>query len=545
MRTESPDRPTFPQSACSPGGLVTAPHWLATQAGVDVLRAGGSAVDAAIAASAVLCVAYPHMTGLGGDAFWMLYDARRHEVRCLNAAGRAAAAATPEAYRQRGLDAIPVRGWLAVPTAPGLVAGWVEAHRAYGRRPLRELLGPAIQHAREGVPVTPALAWWFDGAREALAATSEARALFLPGGEPPRPGQRLRNPDLARTLEAVAADGWAGFYAGEVAAEIARASRAGGGLLTADDLARTRAAWTAPLRGRYRDLTLYQTPPPTQGLTALQILGLVEEDDLKTLGFQSAATVHLLVEAKKLAFADRQRYLADPDFAPVPVDALLDRAYLRRRRALLDPDRARPPAAAPPGAPSLEGDTAALAVVDTDGNAACLIQSLYFGFGAGVVAGRTGVLLHNRGAAFSLDPAHPNRLEPGKQPAHTLIASLAFGGERLRWVFATMGADGQPQIHAQVYTALVDFGLDLRTAIEAPRWLAGRFGVGEPDERLYLEGRFPAETLAGLEARGHALTVCEPFWQRAGHAHGIEIEPVTGARFGAADPRADGAALAA
>lgn len=513
-----------------------------------VLQAGGSAVDAAVATSAVLCVVYPHMTGLGGDAFWLIYDAPRREVRCLNAAGRAAAAATIGAYRDRGLEAIPIRGWLAVPTAPGLVAGWIEAHRVYGRRPLRDLLGPAIGHAREGFPVTAALAWWFEGAREALAAVPESRAVFLPEGEPPHPGQRLRNPDLARTLEAIAADGWAGFYTGEVAAEIARASRAGGGLLAADDLARTRAAWTTPLRGRYRTLTLYQTPPPTQGFTALQILGMVEDDDLKALGFQSAATVHLLVEAKKLAFADRHRYLADPAFAPVPVEALLDPAYLRGRRALIDPHRARPPAEVPPGLPGavgLEGDTASLAVVDAEGNAACVIQSLYFGFGSGVVAGRTGVLLHNRGAAFSLDPAHPNRLEPGKQPAHTLIASLAFEGERLRWVFATMGADGQPQIHAQVYTALVDFGLDLPTALAAPRWLAGRFGVGEPDERLYLEGRFPPETLAGLEARGHALTVCEPFWQRAGHAHGIEIEPGTGTRLGAADPRADGAALGA
>lgn len=540
-----PAPPAVPETGrpltLAPRGMVTAPHALASAAGVAALRAGGSAVDAAIATSAVLNVVYPHMSSVGGDAFWLIYDAARREVRCLNAAGRAPTAATPDAYRARGLAEIPHRGWLAVANTPGLVAGWAAAHAAYGRRPLGELLAPAIEYARDGFPVTRRLAGWLGRARELLAAEPETAAMFLPGGDAPRPGQRLRFPDLARTLEAIAREGRAGFYEGEVAKAIARASGAGGGLLDEADLAETRAAWVRPLAGGYRGVRLYQTPPPTQGFAALQILAMLEDEDVAALGWQSAAYVHLLVEAKKLAFADRNRYLADPGVVEVPVARLLDPAYVRQRRGLIRADRAQAWDRVPAG--SLEGDTVFVATVDAEGSAVACIQSLYFGFGAGVVGGQSGVLLHNRGAYFSLDPAHPNCLAPGKQPAHTLVASLAFEGERLRWVFGSMGADGQPQIHVQVYSALLDVGLDLQQAIEAPRWLAGRFALGDPRERLNLEARFPAETFAGLEARGHALTRWEPWAELAGHAHGIEREPASGTWMGAADPRADGAAI--
>ncbi|HEV8307267.1 MAG TPA: gamma-glutamyltransferase, partial [Methylomirabilota bacterium] len=522
-------------------GIVTSPHSLASAAGVATLRGGGSAVDAAITASAVLSVVYPHMTSVGGDAFWLLYDAARREVRFLNAAGRAPAAATIEAYRARGLTEIPHRGWLSVANAPGLVAGWVMAHQAYGRRPLVELLTPAVEYARDGFPVTARLTRWIARTQDVLAAVPETAAIFLPAGMPPQPGQRLRVPDLARTLETIGAAGRAGFYEGAVAQEIARASRAGGGFLDAADLAATRAEWGTPLRGTYRGVTLYETPPPTQGFAALLMLGIVADDDLARLGSQSADYVHLLVEAKKVAFADRNRYLADPDAASVPTARLTDPAYARQRRTLIRADRAQAWDQVPAG--SLAGDTVYLAAVDGEGNAVSLIQSLYFGFGSGVVAGRTGVLLQNRGAYFSLEPAHPNALAPGKQPAHTLMASLAFEGDRLRWVFGCMGADGQPQIHVQVYSALIDFGLDLQQAIEAPRWLAGRFVLGDPRERLNLESRFPEATIADLEARGHHVTRWEPWAELAGHAHGIEVQPGTGTRMGAADPRSDGAAI--
>jgi gamma-glutamyltranspeptidase/glutathione hydrolase len=541
MIPDVPDFQTGRPLTLAPRAMVTSPHALASAAGVAALRAGGSAVDAAIATSAVLNVVYPHMTSVGGDAFWLVHDAARGEVRFLNAAGRAPAAATIEAYQARGLAEIPHRGWLSVATVPALVAGWGTAHAAYGRRPWRELFAPAIEYARDGFPVSARLAGWIARARDVVAAVPETAAMLLPAGEPPGAGQTLRFPDLARTLEAIAALGPSGFYAGDVAREIVRASRAGGGLVEAADLAAARAAWGSPLVGGYHGVRIYETPPPTQGFAALLLLALVEADDVAALGWQSADVVHLLVEAKKLAFADRNQYLGDPDFAPVPTDKLLDPAYVRERRRLIRADRAQAWDRVPAG--SLEGDTVFLAVVDREGNAVACIQSLYFGFGSGVVAGRSGVVLANRGAYFTLDPAHPNALAPDKQPAHTLIASLAFADERLRWVFGAMGADGQPQIHAQVYSALIDFGLDLQQAVEAPRWLAGRFVLGDARERLSVEARMPAATLAALEARGHLLTRWGPWEELAGHAHGIEVQPGTGTRMGAADPRSDGAAV--
>jgi gamma-glutamyltranspeptidase/glutathione hydrolase len=326
-----------------------------------------------------------------------------------------------------------------------------------------------------------------------------------------------------------------------VAAAIARYAADHGGFLTEADLRAQRARWGAPLRGAYRGVTVYQTPPPTQGFTVLEMLNLLEAFDLGSMERLGPEAVHLLVQAKMLAFHDRDRLLADPDFVPVPVERLLSRAHAEERRRLIAPERAlawdRVPAAA-----GLAGDTVYVGVVDRDGNAASLIQSLYSAYGSGVVAGRTGVVLHNRGAYFALDPAHPNRLEPKKRPAHTLIASLAFRGDDLWQVFGTMGADGQPQIHLQAYTAMIDWGLGVADAVASPRWLSGRFGLGEPRDLLHLESRFPAHTFAGLERRGHVIDRWGPWHERAGHAHGITIEAGTGRRVGAADPRSDGAA---
>jgi gamma-glutamyltranspeptidase len=525
------------------GGMVACPHSLASAAGVDVLRAGGSAVDAAIAASAVLAVVYPHMTSVGGDAFWLVHDADTGAVRYLGGGGRAAEGATLGWFAERGLDAIPYDGIVpATLTVPGAVDTWCEAHAAYGRVPLGRDLAAAVEYARDGFPVTERLAVAVEKAAGLLAATPDAARIFLPAGVPPRAGERLRNPDLARTLEAIADDGRAGFYAGAVAAEAARHARAEGGFFTEADWARQRARWEAPLSGRYRDVTLYETPPPTQGFTVLQMLALLEGFDLGRLPYLGAEHVHLLVQAKQLAFHDRDRFLADPDFARVPVDRLLSGDYVERRRRAIDPERALTWDAIP-SAGSLAGDTVYVAAVDAAGNAASLIQSLYGLFGSGVVAGRTGVVLQNRGAYFSLDPGHPNRLEPGKRPLHTLIASLAFRGDRLWQVLGCMGADGQPQIHLQAYTALIDWGLDVQQTVEAPRWLSGRFALREPRDLLHLEGRFPPGTIEGLERRGHVVNRWEAWNERAGHAHGITIDPETGARIGGADPRSDGAAI--
>jgi gamma-glutamyltranspeptidase len=510
---------------------------------VEILKAGGSAVDAAIAASAVLSVVYPHMTSVGGDAFWLIYDARAGAVRFLNAGGRAASSATIEWFRSRGHQEIPLRGVLpATVTVPGAVDGWCQAHESYGRLPFTRSLAPAIEYARDGFPVTERLADWTRRSAEALGDNAEAAAIFLPGGVPPRVGQRLRNSDLAVTLERIAADGRAGFYEGQTAREIARYSREHGGFHAEDDLARQRAQWGEPLSTSYRGVTIYETPPPTQGIAVLEMLHLLEPFDLRALEYLGPDHVHLLVQSKMIAFHDRDQFLADPDFVQVPVEHLLSRAYADERRRLIAPRQAlawnRVPS---PG--SLAGDTVYVAAVDAQGNAASLIQSLYGIFGAGVVAGRTGVVLQNRGAYFSLDPAHPNRLEPGKRPLHTLVASLAFRGDRLWQVFGCMGADGQPQIHLQVYTAMIDFGLDLQQAVESPRWLSGRFALGDPRDLLNMEGRFPDQTFAELERRGHLINRWGPWNELAGHAHGITVDPATGVLMGASDPRSDGAAI--
>jgi gamma-glutamyltranspeptidase/glutathione hydrolase len=522
--------------------MVTSPHTLASQAGVGILQVGGSAVDAAIAAAAVLAVVYPHMTSLGGDAFWLIHDARTGAVRSLEAAGRAAANARLEWFRDRGLHEIPVRGIVpATLTVPGAVDGWCEAHAAYGRLPLATDLAAAVDYAREGFPVTRRLAHWLERAAPVLAADPGAARIFLPGGAPAAVGQRLANPALARTIERVA-DGRAGFYEGPTAREMARHAREHGGFFTERDFAAQRATWGASLSCTYRGVTIHETPPPTQGVAVLQALRLLEPWDIGALPFLGPDHVHLLVQAKQIAFHDRDRLLADPDFAPVPVERLLSGAYADERRALMDPERALGWDQVP-SAGSLVGDTVYVAAVDALGNAASLIQSLYFDFGSGVVAGDTGVVLQNRGAYFSLDPAHPNRLEPGKRPLHTLIASLAFREGRLWQVLGCMGSDGQPQIHLQTYTALIDFGLDIQQAVEAPRWLAGRFSLGDPRDLLNIESRFPPATLAELARRGHAVNCWEAWNERAGHAHGITIDPASGVRVGGADPRSDGAAI--
>jgi gamma-glutamyltranspeptidase/glutathione hydrolase len=527
----------------APRGIVTSPHALASQAGVDVLRAGGSAVDAAIAASAALAVLYPHMTGLGGDAFWLIYDAGSRRVRHLDGGGRAAASADLAAFAARGLREIPYRGILpATVTTPGSVASWDEAHAAYGRLTLARCLDSAIGYAREGYPVTGRLAGWIAACAHELAPHAATAALFLPGGEPPRTGVLLRNHGLARTLEAVASDGAAGFYASEVGTTLARFAAAEGGFFTAADLKAQDARWSEPLVGGYRGVTLYETPAPTQGFTVLEMLNLLEPFDLHEMPFLAADPVHLMIQAKQLAYHDRDHHLADPRFVDVPIERLISKAHADARRPLMDLQRALPWDQVPSHG-SLNGDTVFIASVDADGNAVALIHSLYGVFGSAVVAGDSGVVLQNRGAYFSLDPAHPNRLEPGKTPLHTLIASIAFRDDRLWGVLGCMGADGQPQIHLQTWINLIDHGLDIQQALEAPRWLSGRFGLGEPRDTLHIEARFPAATVDELGRRGHLLDRWGNWNELAGHAHGILVDLANGVRHGGSDPRSDGAAI--
>ena len=525
-----------------PHGMVTCPHSLASQAGVDVLRAGGSAVDAAIATSAALAVLYPHMTGVGGDAFWLIHDAKTGQVRYLDGGGRAAANASIDWFKTRGHVEIPFRGVLpATLTIPGSVASWGEAHAAYGRLPMSRCLESAIGYARDGFPVTQRLAGWIEHVKADLAPHAESCAIFMPHGQVPVAGSKLFNPNLANTLEAIAQKGPAGFYEGAVGRELARFAAEQGGFFTEADLAAQTARWGEPLQGTYRDVTIFETPAPTQGFTVLQMLNLLEPFALHEKPYLSADPAHLMVQAKQIAYHDRDRFLADPLFANVPMERLIAKTHADERRPLMDPARALPWDKVPSYG-SLTGDTVYIAVVDAQGNAVSLIHSLYGVFGSAVVAGQTGVMLQNRAAYFSLDPTHPNCLEPGKTPLHTLIASMGFRDGRLWSVVGCMGADGQPQIHLQTYINLIDFGRNIQEALEAPRWLSGRVALGEDRDTLHIEARFPRETIDELERRGHRLNRWGDWNELAGHAHGIVIDPHSGMRYGGSDPRSDGAA---
>ena len=524
-------------------GMVTSPHSLASSAGADVLRAGGSAIDAAIATSAVLAVVYPHMTGLGGDAFWLIHDGGSGEISYLNGGGKAVTGASPESVAARGCSEIPLRGVIpATLTVPGGVASWTAAHDRHGRLPLRRVLEAAIGYARDGFPVTGRLAAFIDMMRDELLAQPETAALFFPGGATPQPGARLANPNLADTLRAIAERGRAGFYEGPVAAEMARFSQGQGGFFQSADLAQQGATWGKPLVGSYRGVTIFNTPPPTQGFTVLEMLNLIEPFDPNAMDLLGPDRLHLLVQAKQIAYHDRDLLLADPAFAEIPIETLISREYARRRSALINPHSALRWDQVPSYG-SLAGDTVYIATVDRDGNAASLIQSLYGAFGSCVTAGNTGVILQNRSAYFSLDANHPNCLAPGKIPLHTLIASMAKRDGKLCTVLGCMGADGQPQIQLQLYTAMIDYGLDIQEALELPRFLSGRFGLGEARDTLYLESRFPAQTVSALERRSHAVHRWGPWNEQAGHAHGITIGPEDRMLSGGSDPRSDGAAI--
>jgi gamma-glutamyltranspeptidase/glutathione hydrolase len=525
--------------------MVATPHLLATESGVAALRAGGNALDAAVAAAATIAVVYPHMNGLGGDNVWLIYDARQQALRALCAVGRAARAATPDWYAARGItSAIPARGGPAALTVPGVVDGWWQAHE-YSKNALGSpigwsaLLADAIQYAREGFQAS-------DGQRIppprepdlfTERAPDEIRRWLWPLYHPDalRRGPLVQR-DLARTLEAVRDGGAEAFYRGDVARRLVAATATAGSPLGVEDLAEHRADWMEPLRLAYAGGQVASFPPPTQGMSALAVLGMTEGFDMAALS--EADFIHVLVEATKLAFEDRDRHLTDPAHMRVSPDELLAPERLRTRAHLISRERARPPQPAAPAG----GDTIALVTADREGNAVSLIQSLYFTFGSGLLAGDTGVVLQNRGAFFSLDPAHVNVLAPGKRTLHTLIPSMYLEGGRPRLVYGTMGGEGQPQTQAAILTRRLFRRLGPQAAVEAPRWLYGRTW-GTASRTLSLEGRYPAQLASELARRGHEVAMGEEWDDLFGHAHAIWVAPEDGGFVGGSDPRADGGAL--
>lgn len=520
-------------------GAVAANHPLATRAGYDVLRAGGNAMDAAVAVAATLGVVEPYMSGMGGDAFYLVYEAQARRASVINASGPAARQASAERFAA----GIPQTGVLSVST-PCAVDGWLTLQSRFGTRSLAELMEPAIVHARDGFGATRHFCDFVAEAAESLARAPGCREVFLPGGELPHVGSLVRNPDLARTLEAVASGGREGFYAGDTAREIERFMRAEGGLIDADDLAACHVDIQEPIETSYRGLTILEAPPNSMGFTLLQELNIVEQFDLAAMGYGSADLVHTLVEAKKLAFFDRERYAGDPRFTQVPLDRLLDKGYARALAGRIDSRRAAPGAVAA----SVAGDTTYFAVMDAEGNAVSGIQSLGNLFGSCVMAGSTGVLLNNRMHTWHLEPGHPNRLEPGKRVRHTMNPPMALQNGEVRALFGTPGGDTQVQVNLQVLTALVDLGLDPQQAVEMPRWESfqpGSFASWPHtgSDELTAEDRFLPEVIDELRARGHNI---RPLGALEGpcSAEVIVRDLSTGLLMAASDPRRDGYAMA-
>jgi len=536
-------------------GAVVAPHHLATAAGLAILRAGGHAVDAAIATNAVLGVVQPSGCGVGGDAFWLIWDEADGRETSLNGSGRSPAAADPEALRASGLATLPYRGPLSV-TVPGAVRSWGDAHGRHGRLSRAEVLAAAIELAWEGFPAWDGFISAVEGVlpdvRAALGDGSGFEQVYRPSGRPWRPGERVRLPALAATLERLADVGFDDFYDGEVAERQASCLAAVGSTITVEDLREHTSTWTEPIETTYRGVRVTTHPPNSSGIVALEILNVLEAFEPPAAaafgpdGVDDARWIHLGIEASKLAMADRDFHLSDPDFVDIPVDTLLSKAHAAELARLVDPDRAaRPPAATLPRG----GGTIYLATVDGDGNAVSLIESNYMGFGSGVVDPATGIHYQNRGSYFSLDPDHPNALAPRKRTLHTLLPGMLFrSGERRPWVVTgSMGGDAQPQIHAQVVSALVDGGVDIATAVGAPRWFVDGEEHFAPPVNVRAERRFPAAVLDALEAKGHPLLRTIPFNGALGHAHAVELvdggpaaEDGVGSLAAATDPRSAG-----
>jgi gamma-glutamyltranspeptidase/glutathione hydrolase len=515
-------------------GLVATSQPLAAQAGLDILKAGGNAVDAAVATAATLCVVEPASTGVGGDAFALIWSAGDQRLYGLNASGPAPAGLTSDWIRSLGHNSMPDRGGLTV-TVPGSLRGWQLALERFGSLGLDTILERPISYARRGFPVSEIIARHWSRRESVCAGHPDSRRVWLPAGRAPRPGEVFRNPEIAATLQTLAEQGYDAFYLGEIGRQIVDCVQEAGGPLTQDDLAGYRAEWVEPISVPYRDgFSFHEIPPNGQGLTALLALNIARGFGLRQLGYGSADTWHVLIEAMKLAFADAFAYIADPQHASIPLHALLSESYAERRRAGISLSEARAPGA---GEPLRHGDTVYLTVADGDGNMVSWIQSLYLGFGSGLTAGTTGVQLQNRGANFVLEPGHPNEVAPGKRPYHTIIPGFITRDGRAWSSFGVMGGFMQPQGHLQVGVNLVDFGMDPQSALDAPRfnWESGL--------RVALEPSVADDIYVELARRGHDMFTREA---APNHNYGggqvIVRDPESDVLIGGSDPRKDGAA---
>jgi len=546
-------------------GMVSAGHPLAAQAGMAILQKGGNAIDAAIATAAALNVVEPNMSGVGGDGYIMIYNRAQNKVDVCNATGAAPYATDLAMYQATG---IPQKGILSV-SVPGLVDGWLAAHEKYATLRLSELFAAAIDLADNGFPVSHVLSRVIAGDR-LVQEFPTSQAIFAPGGKAPKPGDVIRQRDLAKTFQAIAGGGRDAFYQGEIAEAIVKFSQEQGGLLSMKDLADCRSRWEEPISTSYNGHSVYEAPPNSSGHILLQELNMVEQFDLKSLGCSTAKSIHMMVEAKKLAFIDREAYMADPDHTDVPTLGLISKEYAKERAKLIDPDRASDPTHGDPwvfqggsgGAGKVaagaikEEDTTCFVIVDRWGNAVSLLQSIQSSLGSSLVAGNTGILLNNRMTYWHLDPDHVDCLQPGKRVRHTMNPVMVFNGDgpasmgkaagdgNLMLVCGTPGADTQVQTNMQVITHLIDFGMTVSEAVEAPRWRNSHSPTESNvphvcDNLLHMESRFGAEIRQELESRGHQLNMMTD-WGAQGSEMMIQVDSETGALHGAADPRRDG-----
>jgi gamma-glutamyltranspeptidase / glutathione hydrolase len=515
-------------------GIVAAESPLAAQAGAQILAQGGNAIDAAVATNAVMGVVEPMMDGMGGDLFAIVYEAKTGKLYGLNASGWSPKGLTPEFLQGKGITKMPMFGIDSV-TVPGAVDGWSKLITRFGKLNLQQDLEPAIGYARDGFPVPEWDAMYWADAAKFLAQNPETAGLYLINGQAPQVGQIFRNNDLAHSLELVAAGGRDAFYKGEIAQHIVEFSKAQGGAMAADDLADYSAEWDEPISTQYHGWTVYELPPNGQGIAALEMLNLMQQFPLAHYGHNSADALHVMIEAKKLAYADLRQFIGDPRFSQIPVAGLLSDEYARDRVKLIDMSKANCDVA--PGAPPA-GDTTYLTVVDSEGNMVSLIQSNFEEFGSRLVADGTGFALQDRGALFNLEGGSPDVLAGHKRPLHTIIPAFMSKGDT-RIAFGIMGGFNQAQAHAQFVSNIVDFGMNIQAAMEAARFTKATFGGCDVD----MEDRIPADARAALTARGHLIRVDGDFSARMGGGQATERNFATGVNFGASDPRKDGEAI--
>ncbi len=539
---QSPHGSAFRPSVMGSNGMVTSGHVLASQAGVRTMMAGGNAVDAAIATAAALGVVEPAGSGVGGDGFILIYWAKTGQVEAINATGPAPQAATRETYLKNG--GIPMKGMRSV-SVPGLVDGWLLAHERYGTLKLEEVFDPAISLCEEGFPVSHRLAGSLRGQNTNFSTDLHTRAIFTNDGEPIPAGERLANPNLGTTLRKIAHEGRDVFYKGEIAKAIDKFSHAYDGLLTAEDLANYNAHWDEPIHVNYRGYEVYEMPPNSSGHILLQELNIVELFDLQTLGCNTSESVHLMVEAKKLAFADREKYMADPNWVDVPIESMLSKSYAAEQAERIDLEKAA--VDVPAGVPELHEDTTCFCTADRAGNLVCILQSIQSGFGSGLVAGDTGILLNNRMTYWHLEENHPNCLMPGKRVRHTMNPVIVTKDGKPVLTCGTPGADTQVQTNLQLVTHVLDFGMTPQEAVSAPRWRSLQNPMESTiphtcSNHLQLETRFSSDTQEGLAEKGHELQLVGD-WGGPGSAQMIMVHPESGALIGGSDPRTDGYAV--